>query len=109
MAQLGPGQDRSGDIAHELERIVRSVPPTRSKLIEKGMVWRPSHGDTAFTVPLFGECMLRIMPGDDWRAWSLPFSKPPSMEGKRIREELATVLCRHLRSWRDRDGGKHEY
>jgi hypothetical protein len=32
------------------------------------MVWSPSHGDTAFTVPLFDEFMRRIMPDDDWRA-----------------------------------------
>lgn len=30
------------------------------------MVWSPSHGDTAFTVPMFDEFMRRIMPGDDW-------------------------------------------
>jgi hypothetical protein len=29
-------------------------------------VWSPSHGDTAFTVPLFDQFMLRIMPGSDW-------------------------------------------
>ena len=67
MAQLGQGPHRSGDIAHELDRHVQSVAPTRSKLIAKGMVWSPSHGDTAFTVPLFDEFMRRIMPGDDWR------------------------------------------
>ena len=67
MAQLGAGPHRSGDIAHELEREVQSIAPTRSKLIVKGMVWSPSHGDTAFTGPLFDEFMCRIMPGDDWR------------------------------------------
>jgi hypothetical protein len=67
MAQLGQGPHRSGDIAHELSRGVQSVAPTRSKLIAKGMIWSPSHGDTAFTVPLFDEFMLRIMPGGDWR------------------------------------------
>jgi hypothetical protein len=67
MAQLGPGPHRSGDIANEIDRDVQSVAPTRSKLISKGMVWSPSHGDTAFTVPLFDEFMCRIMPGDDWR------------------------------------------
>ena len=67
MAQLGQGPHRSGDIANELNRDVQSVAPTRSKLIAKGMVWSPSHGDTAFTVPLFDEFMRRIMPGDDWR------------------------------------------
>ncbi len=67
MAELGPGPHRSGDIADELDRKVTSLGPVRSKLIEKGMVWSPSHGDTAFTVPLFDEFMRRIMPGEDWR------------------------------------------
>ena len=67
MAELGPGPHRSGDIANELNRAVNRLGPTRSQLIAKGMVWSPSHGDTAFTVPMFNEFMLRIMPGDDWR------------------------------------------
>ncbi len=68
MAELGTGPHRSGDVADVLERKVTSLGPTRSQLIGKGMVWSPSHGDTAFTVPLFDEFMLRMMPGDDWRA-----------------------------------------
>ncbi|QKK06923.1 MAG: ATP-binding protein [Planctomycetota bacterium] len=67
MAQLGPGPHRSGDIADVLERKVTSLGPTRSNLIAKGMIWSPSHGDTAFTVPLFDQFMHRIMPGDEWR------------------------------------------
>jgi predicted transcriptional regulator len=67
MAELGPGPHRSGDIAEQLQRKVTSLGPTRSQLIDKGMVWSPNHGDTAFTVPLFDEFMKRIMPGDDWR------------------------------------------
>lgn len=67
MADLGPGPHRSGDIADALHRKVTSLGPVRSKLIEKGMVWSPSHGDTAFTVPLFDGFMRRIMPGADWR------------------------------------------
>ena len=67
MAELGAGPHRSGDIAGELNRAVSSLAPTRSHLIGKGMIWSPSHGDTAFTVPMFDEFMLRIMPGDDWR------------------------------------------
>ena len=67
MAQLGAGPHRSGDIASELNRSVSSLAPTRNQLINKGMIWSPSHGDTAFTVPMFDEFMLRIMPGDDWR------------------------------------------
>jgi predicted transcriptional regulator len=67
MAELGPGPHRSGDIAEKLDRKVTSLGPTRNQLIAKGMVWSPSHGDTAFTVPLFDEFMRRIMPGNDWR------------------------------------------
>jgi AAA ATPase domain len=67
MAELGPGPHRSGDIAEQLGRTVSSLGPTRSQLIAKGMVWSPSHGDTAFTVPLFDEFMKRIMPDTDWR------------------------------------------
>ena len=67
MAELGPGPHRSGDIAEQLERKVTSLGPTRNKLIAKGMIWSPNHGDTAFTVPLFDEFMHRIMPGDDWK------------------------------------------
>ena len=67
MAELGAGPHRSGDIAEQLQRKVTSLGPTRSQLIDKGMVWSPNHGDTAFTVPLFDEFMKRIMPGDDWR------------------------------------------
>jgi AAA ATPase domain len=67
MAELGPGPHRSGDIARVLRRKVTGLAPVRSQLINKGMVWSPSHGDTAFTVPLFDGFMRRIMPTDDWR------------------------------------------
>lgn len=67
MAELGPGPHRSGDIAVQLGRSVQSFGPTRNNLILKGMIWSPTHGDTAFTVPLFDEFMKRIMPGDDWK------------------------------------------
>lgn len=67
MAELGPGPHRSGAVAALLERPVTSLGPTRATLIDKGMIFSPSHGDTAFTVPLFDEFMRRVMPGDDWR------------------------------------------
>lgn len=67
MAELGAGPHRSGDIAEGLGRDVTSLGPIRSQLIVKGMIWSPSHGDTAFTVPLFDEFMRRIMPGNEWR------------------------------------------
>lgn len=61
MAKLGAGPHRSGDIAESLDKRVNEVAPVRYSLIKKGMVWAPNHGDTAFTVPLFDEFMLRIM------------------------------------------------
>ncbi len=67
MADLGPGPHRSGDIARNLGRNVTSLAPMRSQLINKGMIWSPRHGDTAFTAPLFDQFMRRIMPGEDWR------------------------------------------
>ena len=62
MAQLGPGPHRSGDIAVLLKRQVQNLGPVRSSLIRKGMVYSPSHGDTAFTVPLFDDFMKRFDP-----------------------------------------------
>jgi len=66
MAQLGPGPHRSGDIAAVLKRASTSFAPIRSNLIAKGMIWSPTHGDTAFTVPLFDEFMKRIISNEDW-------------------------------------------
>jgi hypothetical protein len=34
----------------------------RAKLIKKGMIYSPAHGDMAFTVPLFDEFMVRAIP-----------------------------------------------
>ncbi len=67
MADLGPGPHRSGDIAEVLGRTVSSLGPTRAGLIGKGMIWSPTHGDTAFTVPFFDAFMQRIMPGSAWK------------------------------------------
>lgn len=61
MAELGPGPHRSGDIAGKLGGKVTTYAPIRSQLIDKGMIWSPNHGDTAFTVPLFDQFMLRTM------------------------------------------------
>lgn len=65
MAELGAGPHRSGDIAEALGRPVNSIGPTPNQLITKGMIWSPSHGDTAFTVPMFDGLMKRIMPGNE--------------------------------------------
>jgi len=66
MAELGSGPHRSGDIAAILQREVTSLAPTRNNLINKGMIYSPSHGDTAFTVPLFDAFMCRIIPQERW-------------------------------------------
>lgn len=68
MAELGPGPHRSGDIAQTLSQKVISLAPLRNRLIRKGMIWAPSHGDTAFTVPLFHDYLARVMPGDAWKS-----------------------------------------
>jgi len=62
MAELGPGPHRSGDIAEKMHKPVSSVAPVRNQLIAKGMIFSPSHGDTAFTVPLFDGYMRRTLP-----------------------------------------------
>jgi hypothetical protein len=31
--------------------------PLLNGLIKKGMIWSPTHGQTAFTVPMFEACM----------------------------------------------------
>jgi hypothetical protein len=62
MAELKPGAQRTGDIAEILKAKVTSLGPVRAKLIKKGMIYSPAHGDLAFTVPLFDEFMVRAIP-----------------------------------------------
>jgi hypothetical protein len=64
MAELGPGPHRSGDIAALLGTSVTNVAALRGGLIQKGMIYSPQYGDTAFTVPMFDAFMKRSMP--DW-------------------------------------------
>ena len=59
MAQLGPGPYRSSDIAAALGETHQSLGPRRSQIISKGMIYSPSHGDIAFTVPMFNEYLTR--------------------------------------------------
>jgi hypothetical protein len=68
MAELpGIGPHRTGAVATILGRTPTSLGPVRSKLLAKGMIWSPAHGDIAFTVPLFDRFMKRMMPDSDWR------------------------------------------
>lgn len=62
MAELGPGTHRIAEIADTLNIKPSSASPIRAGLIRKGMIYSPSYGDIAFTVPLFDEFMIRAMP-----------------------------------------------
>jgi len=62
MARLGSHIHRLGDVCEVLNLRPTSLSPVRAKLIKKGMIYSPSYGDLAFTVPLFDEFMIRIMP-----------------------------------------------
>lgn len=62
MAEIGPGPCRTGDIAERMDIKTTSLGPVRAKLMSKGMVYSPGHGEMAFTVPLFDEFMKRTMP-----------------------------------------------
>jgi hypothetical protein len=64
MAELGPGPHRSVAVAELLSVRVQSLSSYRSRLIDKGMIYSPAHGETAFSVPLFDRFLKRIMP--DW-------------------------------------------
>ena len=61
MAEIATPAPRSGDIAAALNKEVNQLGPLRQSLIKKGMIYSPAHGDTAFTVPLFGAYMKRTM------------------------------------------------
>ncbi len=62
MAELGPGAHRTSDIADLLGVKITTLGPVRAKLIKKGMIYSPAHGDMTFTVPLFDQFMHRAIP-----------------------------------------------
>ena len=62
MAELDQEPFLTGKIAATLGVQPAAIATVRQQLIEKGMIWSQRHGETAFTVPLFGEFMKRRMP-----------------------------------------------
>lgn len=66
MASLGKGPYRSSDVAAALDESVQSLGPRRAKIINKGMIYSPAHGDIAFTVPMFEDYLnrTRAAPGE---------------------------------------------
>ncbi len=59
MAYLGAGPHAAGDVAKGLSISVQQAGSIKNSLVKKGMVYSPRHGETAFTVPLFDEFLLR--------------------------------------------------
>ncbi|MHB1171018.1 MAG: AAA family ATPase [Lacisediminihabitans sp.] len=62
MAELGPDPQSAGDVAQLLGRTSQQCGPTRSQLIEKGLLYTPGHGYASFTVPHFDRFMKRAVP-----------------------------------------------
>lgn len=62
MADLGEGPYKAGDIADKCDVKVSALSSTRANLMKKGMIYSPSYGYIAFTVPLFDQFMRRTMP-----------------------------------------------
>ena len=71
MAELGSDPYRTADIAEFLGVKITTLGPVRASLIKKGMIYSPSHGDMAFTVPLFDQFMLRAIPEFETKATSV--------------------------------------
>jgi hypothetical protein len=59
MAELGPDPQKAADVARLLLRSSEQLGPTRSRLIDKGLLYTPGHGMAAFTVPQFDRYMRR--------------------------------------------------
>ncbi len=62
MAEIDSTSKQTSDIAELLGFKIQQVGPVRAKLIKKGMIYSPSFGDIAYTVPLFGDFMKRAIP-----------------------------------------------
>ncbi len=59
MAKLGKGPYRSSDVADIMGESVQKLGTCRAKIINKGMIYSPSYGDIAFTVPMFEDYLIR--------------------------------------------------
>jgi hypothetical protein len=59
MAELGSDPQPAKDVAGLLGRTSEQLGPTRSRLIDKGLLYTPGHGLAAFTVPQFDRYMRR--------------------------------------------------
>lgn len=62
MAQLGSGPQKAAEVAELLGRESPQLGPVRAELISMGLLYTPTHGYAAFTVPDFDAFMLRAVP-----------------------------------------------
>lgn len=62
MSELGSGPYRTSDVAEKLGVQIGKIGPRRAGLIKKGMIYSPSYGEIAFTVPLFDQFMRCAIP-----------------------------------------------
>jgi len=58
----GAPKYRISDVAEALGSDIGKLGPVRARIIKKGMIYSPSHGGIAFTVPLFSDFIRRAMP-----------------------------------------------
>ncbi|VVE85614.1 hypothetical protein [Pandoraea sputorum] len=58
MAQWGEGRVRFVAASQALGETPQSLGPRRAQIIGKGMIYRPSHGDIALTVPMFKQYLI---------------------------------------------------
>lgn len=62
MAELGAEPQAAGDVAELLDRTSQQCGPTRARLIDKGLLYTPTYGYAAFTVPQFDRFLKRRIP-----------------------------------------------
>jgi len=62
LAELGPGHQKSAEVAGVLGKTVNQISPARAQLIKKAMIFAQSPGTICFTVPLFDQFMKRVIP-----------------------------------------------
>ena len=60
MASLGPGPHKLADIAIAMQVKSSTISPRRQDLIDKGMIYSPSYGELAFSVPMFDDYIKRV-------------------------------------------------
>jgi hypothetical protein len=77
IAKLGNGPNKTNAIAEQHGVKAKSIGPVRATLIKKGMIFSPAFGEIQFTVPLFGEFILRKMKElpSPMQTQSIPFNE----------------------------------